>query len=264
MPVAGTYVIGTSKEERRIKGFMDHVSRICGFGRVERHEGVLVSKATLTEPWAKKLMPGMDPNAKGKLGNLGAGLAHLTLMNKIAASTGCQQRPDAFAIVFENDERPHAHFPSGMQKLVRTVERLPKEKQPAFINLNALRPNGTELANIDFASGKTGSLLLAHKLRTPCHDHRGYPCNVWSSAFMIRCSQSAAIAQHLARFYRPQFLEKAVDPRRSWSGRDPLIDVQIAIAFSDPSFPFTQAILAPPNSISQHIETESIRAVHNR
>jgi len=251
--VVDTYVINMDDHPERYRNFLTHFSHLCGVnpGRLHRHSGVVATNAMYYTPWAKELIPGLKKNSSVRAGSLGLSLAHLTAWVKIKQSQGCTENVDgdAYALIFEDDERPKQHFVEAVSQIVRIASSRPEGERPDFINLNVLRPHGDMVALLEEMPIRVKLLRVKkakRKWRTgPLDKVSGLHYNVWMSAYLVRCGAAQDLIQYGGRY---------PDGAHIYDGVTPTFDRQMADTLSDGDNPLKAWVVAPTDVVSYHRE----------
>lgn len=249
--VTDTYVINMDDMPDRYNSFMQHIAALqCGFDieRVHRHSGIVATNALIEDDWVRDLIPGVKGEASVRLGSLGLALAHLTLWDKILKSERCamQGAEDTYALIFEDDERPRPFFADALNQVVRLIQQTPKEARPDMVNLNVKRPKGRTVKTMTYPQ-RIMVMEVSQKVRTwrtgpLCGELH---CNVWMSAYMVRCGGIPDLINHGGRY---------PDGAHIYNGVTPTFDRQMSDVQSDGRTPVRGWSIAPENIISYHRE----------
>mmetsp|Transcript_31868 Transcript_31868/g.91818 ORF Transcript_31868/g.91818 Transcript_31868/m.91818 type:complete len:302 (-) Transcript_31868:93-998(-) len=238
--IAGIFVINLDDRTTIYRDFLDHTSHALGVPHlaIARSPGVLAEDQTLAQPWVRQFLPGIPQVVRQSRGALGVSLAHLALWRDLNTAPACARDPNAYALVFEDDERIRDSFALAVKRIEAFAIRA--TPSPDLILLNALRPTGEVV----------GSIGPAKLLKAGPHAESGRRPNVWTSAYLVRCGSALSLIEKLRGMKYHGTL---------WNGLDPQFDVVLQDMFARRESNLTEWVVSPSQAISFHSEVVSMK-----
>jgi len=237
--IAGIFVINLDERSPIYEGFLAHTTNTLGVPpmAIVRSAGVYADDNTLSEPWVREIIPGLSQKVSAR-GALGVSLAHFLTWRRIAATPGCQGSANAYALVFEDDERVRDSFSWAVQGIEALAMRA--QPEPDIVLLNALRPKGVPVGNVGPVS------ILA----AGTHKEVGKRPNVWTSAYLLRCGSAARLEEAFKGMSYNGL---------PWNGMVPQFDIVLQDMLARPENNLREWVVAPSQAISLHNETVSVK-----